>query len=120
MNRRSILAAFAAAALAAGAATAAGAVATVERESVTITGVFKYERGDVIAYKCLEGICRDTLVRDRYLQEHGAELFGKDITIRVTRIDGCHDPRSTRYACQTSLKDTVLLILEWIHPRSGP
>jgi hypothetical protein len=89
----------------------------VEREVFVVTGIFKYERGDTITYKCPEGTCHDTLVRDRFLQVHGAELFGKTITLRVTRIDACRDPRSTRYACQTRLKDTALLIVEWVHPR---
>jgi hypothetical protein len=99
------------------AAAALTGAATVEREVFAITGTFKYERGDTITYPCSHRLCRDTLVRDRYLQEHGVELFGKEITIRVRRIDACRDPRSTRYACETRVKDTVLLIVEWIHPR---
>lgn len=88
-----------------------------EREIFVITGTFKYERGDVLEYKCPKGTCRDTLVRDQYLQEHGAELFGQNITIRVRRIDACRDPRSTAHACRTRLNDTVLLIVEWVRPR---
>jgi hypothetical protein len=101
--------------LAASASEAAPRV--TERAVIVVTGIFKYERGDVLEYKCPQGVCRDTLVRDRFLQLHGAELFGKDITVRVRRIDACRDPRSTRYACETRLKDTVLLIVEWVHPR---
>jgi hypothetical protein len=89
----------------------------VEREVFVVTGIFKYERGDTITYTCPGGVCRDTLVRDRFLQVHGAELFGKTISLRVRRIDACRDPRSTRYACQTRLKDTALLIVEWVQPR---
>jgi hypothetical protein len=101
------------------AALASGAAAVTEREVFVVTGIFKYERGDTISYKCPQGVCRDTLIRDRYLQEHGAELFGKDITVRVRRIDACRDPRSTQLACQTRLKETALLIVEWVRPRDG-
>lgn len=98
-------------------AAAVAQASVTEREVFVVSGIFTYERGDVLTYGCPGGKCRETLVRDRFLQEHGAELFGKFITIRVRRIDACHDPRSTRYACQTRVKDTALLILEWVHPR---
>jgi hypothetical protein len=95
----------------------AAAAPTIDREIYAITGTYKYERGDVITYPCGGRVCRDTLVRDKYLHDHGVELFGKEITVRVRRIDACRDPRSTKYACQTRVSDTALLIVEWIRPR---
>ena len=98
-------------------AAAAMGAGPIIREVYAITGTYKYERGDVITYPCSHRVCRDTLVRDKYLQDHGIELFGKEITVRVRRIDACRDPRSTRYACETRVNDTALLIVEWVHPR---
>jgi len=95
-------------------------------DKTTVVGRYKYEFGDTLQYNCGKPQpCVKVLVRDQFLRAHVNDLDGKTITLDVTKIDACHDPRSTSFACVTSGDGTAFLILKWINPaatleRSSP
>ena len=81
-----------------------------------LKGVFLYEEGDFIAYKCGDDICGDLLIRDEALQKLVGQLHGKMIEIEVQRVLACPKSGELTIACVRSVNGSALKIRKWIQP----